>query len=95
MALSDTTVRPARITGNDYTLGDTDGLALNVTARGGKIWRFNTAGRACRSVCLWVAIRKCCWALIGSCRRLGRSLTPSATVWAPWPLPSGAEHWKW
>ncbi len=24
MALSDTTVRQARITGNDYTLGDTD-----------------------------------------------------------------------
>lgn len=40
MTLSDTTVRQARITGNDYTLGDTDGLALNVTARGGKIWRF-------------------------------------------------------
>lgn len=40
MALSDTTVRQARITGNDYTMGDTDGLALNVTARGGKIWRF-------------------------------------------------------
>ena len=40
MALSDMTVRHARITGNDYTLGDTDGLALNVTARGGKIWRF-------------------------------------------------------
>ena len=36
MALSDTTVRPARITGNDYTLGDTDGLALNVTAAAGK-----------------------------------------------------------
>lgn len=40
MALSDTTVRQARITGNDYTIGDTDGLALNVTAHGGKIWRF-------------------------------------------------------
>jgi hypothetical protein len=40
MALSDTTVRQARITGNDYTIGDTDGLALNVTARGGKTWRF-------------------------------------------------------
>lgn len=40
MALSDTTVRQARITGNDYSLGDTDGLALNVTARGGKIWYF-------------------------------------------------------
>jgi hypothetical protein len=40
MALSDTTVRQARITGNDYSLGDTDGLALNVTSRGGKIWCF-------------------------------------------------------
>ena len=26
MALSDTTVRQARITGSDYSLGDTDGL---------------------------------------------------------------------
>lgn len=28
MALSDMTVRQTRITGNDYSLGDTDGLAL-------------------------------------------------------------------
>ena len=34
MALSDTTVRQVRITGNDYTIGDTDGLALNVTTHG-------------------------------------------------------------
>jgi hypothetical protein len=40
MALSDTTVRQARITRNDYTIGDTNGLALNVTAGGGKIWLF-------------------------------------------------------
>lgn len=40
MALSEMAIRHARITGNDYTLGDTDGLALNVTAHGGKIWRF-------------------------------------------------------
>ncbi|SEE52466.1 tyrosine-type recombinase/integrase [Pseudomonas kilonensis] len=40
MALSEMTVRHARITGNDYTLGDSDGLTLNVTARGGKIWLF-------------------------------------------------------
>ena len=33
-------VSHARITGNDYTLGDSDGLALNVTARGGKVWLF-------------------------------------------------------
>jgi hypothetical protein len=39
MALSDTTVRQARITGNDYSLGDTDGLALNVTPRGSLITR--------------------------------------------------------
>ena len=49
MALSDTTVRQARITGNDYTMGDTDGLALNVTARGGKIWRFRY---------YWVGVQK-------------------------------------
>lgn len=40
MALSEMTVRHARITGNDYTLGDSDGLTLNVTASGGKIWLF-------------------------------------------------------
>ena len=40
MALSEMTVRHARITGNDYTLGDSDGLTLNVTARGGKVWLF-------------------------------------------------------
>lgn len=40
MALSEITVRHARITGNDYTLGDSDGLTLNVTARGGKVWLF-------------------------------------------------------
>ncbi|WP_328803357.1 Arm DNA-binding domain-containing protein [Pseudomonas triticifolii] len=34
------TIRHARIIGNDYTLGDTDGLALDVIAQGGKIWRF-------------------------------------------------------
>jgi hypothetical protein len=33
-------VSHARITGNDYTLGDSDGPALNVTARGGKVWLF-------------------------------------------------------
>ncbi|UZD97630.1 tyrosine-type recombinase/integrase [Pseudomonas corrugata] len=40
MALSEMTVRHARITGNDYTLGDSEGLTLNVTASGGKIWLF-------------------------------------------------------
>ncbi|MFL6531883.1 MAG: tyrosine-type recombinase/integrase, partial [Pseudomonas sp.] len=40
MALSEMTVRHARITGTDYTLGDSDGLTLNVTARGGKVWLF-------------------------------------------------------
>ena len=33
-------IRHARITGIDYTLGDSDGLTLNVTARDGKIWLF-------------------------------------------------------
>jgi len=40
MALSDTTVRLARATGTDYTLGDADGLALFVTAQGSKSWHF-------------------------------------------------------
>ncbi|WP_248132943.1 Arm DNA-binding domain-containing protein [Pseudomonas sp. B329] len=35
------TVRHARITGNDYTLGDSDGFTLNVTASGGKVWLFS------------------------------------------------------
>lgn len=40
MALSDMAVRQARITGHDYSLGDTDGRAHNVTVRGSKIWHF-------------------------------------------------------
>ncbi|WP_447792096.1 tyrosine-type recombinase/integrase [Pseudomonas farris] len=40
MALSEMSIRHARITGNDYTLGDSDGLTLNVTVSGGKIWLF-------------------------------------------------------
>lgn len=40
MALSEMSIRHARITGIDYTLGDSDGLTLNVTASGGKIWLF-------------------------------------------------------
>lgn len=40
MALSEMAVRHARITGNDYTLGDSDGLTLNVTTSGGKVWLF-------------------------------------------------------
>jgi hypothetical protein len=39
MALSDTTVRLARATGTD-TLGDADGLALCVNAKGSKTWHF-------------------------------------------------------
>lgn len=40
MALSDATVRQANATGKDYTLGDSDGLSLGVTASGGKSWHF-------------------------------------------------------
>lgn len=40
MALSDATVRQAKATGKDYTLGDSDGLSLGVTAAGGKSWHF-------------------------------------------------------
>lgn len=40
MALSDTAVRNARVTGKDYTIGDTDGLSLFVSAGGGKSWHF-------------------------------------------------------
>lgn len=47
MALSDTTVRQAKATGKAYTLGDTDGLSLGMTAQGGKSWhfRYSWAGR--------------------------------------------------
>jgi hypothetical protein len=37
---SHTTVRLARATGTDYTLGDADGLALCVNAKGSKTWHF-------------------------------------------------------
>jgi hypothetical protein len=40
MALSDLTVRQAKATGTAYTLGDSDGLSLNVSAHGGKSWHF-------------------------------------------------------
>lgn len=40
MAHSEMAVRHALTTGNDYTLGDSDGLTLNVTASGGKIRLF-------------------------------------------------------
>ena len=40
MALSEMSIWHARITGIDYTLGDSGGLTLNVTASGAKIWLF-------------------------------------------------------
>lgn len=40
MALSDLTVRQAKAADKDYTLGDADGLALHITAEGGKSWHF-------------------------------------------------------
>lgn len=40
MALSDTAVRQAKVTGKAYTLGDIDGLSLAVSAEGGKSWHF-------------------------------------------------------
>ena len=40
MALTDTTVRQARSTGKDYTVADSDGLALLVRAKGTKSWDF-------------------------------------------------------
>jgi hypothetical protein len=40
MALTDTAVRQARSTGEDYTLTDTDGLVLFVAAKGAMSWRF-------------------------------------------------------
>lgn len=57
MALSEMTVRHARITDNDYTLGDSDGLTLNVTASGGKVWlfRYYWTGKQKRP---WIVIRK-------------------------------------
>jgi hypothetical protein len=40
MLLSDLTVRQAKTTGTAYTLGDSDGLSLNVSPHGGKSWYF-------------------------------------------------------
>lgn len=47
MALSDATVRQAKATGKDDTLGDIDGLSLGVTASGGTSWhcRYSWAGK--------------------------------------------------
>lgn len=40
MALTDAVVRQAKTTGKDYTLNDTNGLVLFVTARVTKKWHF-------------------------------------------------------
>jgi hypothetical protein len=40
MALSDLTFRQTKATGMAYTLGDIDGLSLNVSPHGGKSWHF-------------------------------------------------------
>ena len=40
MPLSEFTIRHARSTGKNYTLGDFDGLSLGVSKVGGKIWLF-------------------------------------------------------
>lgn len=40
MALSDLVVRQAKAVGKDYTLRDTDGLCLAVSAKGSKAWHF-------------------------------------------------------
>lgn len=40
MALTEMAIRHARITAKEYTLADSDGLFLNVTALGSKIWHF-------------------------------------------------------
>ncbi|MDR2259364.1 MAG: integrase arm-type DNA-binding domain-containing protein, partial [Azoarcus sp.] len=40
MALTDTAVRQAKVTGKAYTLGDRDGLSLAVSPQGGKSWHF-------------------------------------------------------
>nr|WP_230376150.1 integrase arm-type DNA-binding domain-containing protein [Pseudomonas fulva] len=40
MALTEAVVWQAKTTGKDYTLDDTDGLVLFVTARGAKMWHF-------------------------------------------------------
>ena len=40
MALSDTAVRNAKVTGKAYTLPDIDGLSLAVSPIGGKSWHF-------------------------------------------------------
>lgn len=59
MALLEMAVRHARITANDYTLGDSDGLTLNVTASGGKSGSSATTGQASRSACPWIDTHKC------------------------------------
>ncbi|MDY4317372.1 Arm DNA-binding domain-containing protein [Pectobacterium actinidiae] len=40
MALTDAVARQARITAKAYTLNDSDGLSLFVTANGAKKWHF-------------------------------------------------------
>ncbi|MBB3103978.1 hypothetical protein FHR87_002388 [Azomonas macrocytogenes] len=40
MALSDAAVRQAKATGKAYTLGEIDGLSLDVSEQGSRSWHF-------------------------------------------------------
>lgn len=40
IALTDFSIRHARPTGKDYTLRDSDGLSLAISAKGGRSWHF-------------------------------------------------------
>lgn len=51
MALSDLAVRQAKATGKAYTFPELNGLALAVTAAGGRTWHFRYYWRASRSGC--------------------------------------------
>ncbi len=50
MGLTDFAVRQAKATGRPYTLGDSDGLSLAISAQGRKSWHFRY---------YWQATQKC------------------------------------
>lgn len=46
MGLTDFAIRQAKATGHPYTLGDSDGLSLAISAQGRKSWHFRYYSRA-------------------------------------------------
>jgi hypothetical protein len=82
MALSDMFVRQAKATGTAYTLGDIDGLSLNVSPTTANPGISATTGPGNKSAFHWAPTRK---SLSG---RRARHATKHAPGWPKAPIPA-------